>query len=315
MGRRSSGPAPPHPTTARPPVRRTNLKTTVDIHTAASCLGTPGPGGYAAVADLNGPHVLVKGNQPRTTEARMELTAALTALKALDDIPHIRQARVIVHSQSHFLVNSFNAGKVLAWEKRNWPSRGRQAVRNRDIWKDLLTTSRQRSVAYVLVPLESRCPIGDLSARLAVEEAQDAANHQPPSPHQFLPNLEGNTASLFSCQPSQAGTLVTPPIPGPDGQPISVLVVKTDTGYLVTDQGLSVRSLNAARGANWTTSQQTALVQSVAHTLGVQLHEDNLVSNPALPTEIAEAVLRIAAAAVQTMSPITICRTQPQHGE
>jgi ribonuclease HI len=104
------------------------------VFTDGACLGNPGPGGWAwAVRD--GPYA--SGFAPHTTNQRMEITAALEAVQALD-------GPLLVVSDSTYVVNCFRQGWWKGWLARGWRNAKKEPVANRDLWEPLVALVRQR---------------------------------------------------------------------------------------------------------------------------------------------------------------------------
>src|SRR5699024_9820166 len=70
----------------------------VEIHTDGACLGNPGPGGWAAVLCYRGRERELVGGEPQTTNNRMELMAAISALEVLRE-----PCRVTLHTDSQYV--------------------------------------------------------------------------------------------------------------------------------------------------------------------------------------------------------------------
>jgi ribonuclease HI len=103
------------------------------VYTDGSCLGNPGPGGWAwAVVD--GP--FASGADPRTTNQRMEITAVLEALRRL--LPEAGPSGLEVHSDSTYVVNCFRQRWWEGWRRRGWKNSQGKPVANRDLWEPLL---------------------------------------------------------------------------------------------------------------------------------------------------------------------------------
>ncbi len=101
------------------------------VYTDGSCLGNPGPGGWAwAVPE--GPWA--SGADGRTTNQRMEITAALEALGAL--APSHRGIEVV--SDSTYVVNCFRQRWWAGWQRRGWRNSQNKPVANRDLWEPLI---------------------------------------------------------------------------------------------------------------------------------------------------------------------------------
>ncbi|MGP8059119.1 MAG: ribonuclease H [Acidimicrobiales bacterium] len=101
------------------------------VYTDGSCLGNPGPGGWAWVVP-DGPWA--SGADGHTTNQRMEITAALEALRALGP----GRAVVEVVSDSTYVVNCFRQRWWAGWHRRDWRNAQGKPVANRDLWEPLL---------------------------------------------------------------------------------------------------------------------------------------------------------------------------------
>ena len=105
--------------------------TEVELFTDGSCLGNPGPGGWAALLRCDGVERMLEGAEPDTTNNRMELTAAIEGLAALK-----RPCAVTLTTDSEYVrqgITSWMAG----WKRRGWKTSARRPVRNQDLWQRL----------------------------------------------------------------------------------------------------------------------------------------------------------------------------------
>lgn len=103
----------------------------VTIHTDGGCAGNPGPGGWAVVLRF-GEHVReLSGGDPATTNNRMELQAAISALQALKE-----PCNVTLFTDSEYLRQGITEWLPM-WKVRNWKTLGRQPVKNEDLWREL----------------------------------------------------------------------------------------------------------------------------------------------------------------------------------
>ncbi|MFT9848398.1 ribonuclease HI [Aneurinibacillus sp. REN35] len=130
----------------------------VIIYTDGACSGNPGPGGWGAVL-LYGQHRKeLCGSEQNTTNNRMELTAAVEAMKALTE-----PCKVLLHSDSAYMVNCFQQGWYKGWIKNGWKNSKKQPVENQDLWKELLALMEKHDVEYIKVKghadneLNNRC--------------------------------------------------------------------------------------------------------------------------------------------------------------
>jgi len=104
----------------------------VIVYTDGACRGNPGPGGWAwAVPD--GPYA--SGADPATTNQRMEIKAALEALRYLTSQP---VSEIEVVSDSTYVVNCFKDRWWQGWQRRNWMNSQKKPVANQDLWEPLI---------------------------------------------------------------------------------------------------------------------------------------------------------------------------------
>lgn len=132
-----------------------------DIYTDGACSGNPGPGGWAW-ASTEGRRD--SGGTTDTTNQRMELQAVLEAVRA-------NPGRLIVHSDSTYVVNCFNEGWYEGWLKRDWKNSQKKPVANRDLWEPLIDLFLDRSdeLEFVWVKGHSGDKMNDLVDAMAVE--------------------------------------------------------------------------------------------------------------------------------------------------
>lgn len=116
------------------------------IYTDGSCLGNPGPGGWAAILCLAGSPIRreMGGGYRLTTNNRMEVLAAVNALAALR-VP----CEVDLHTDSQYLRNAVEKGWLEAWQKKGWKKADKKPVRNVDIWQKLLPLLHRHATRFV----------------------------------------------------------------------------------------------------------------------------------------------------------------------
>jgi ribonuclease HI len=107
------------------------------IYTDGACSGNPGPGGWGAVLIWNGKEKTICGGESSTTNNRMELMAAIQALKALT-----KPCKVELHTDSRYVMDGI-CEWLPAWKARGWKTAARQPVKNEDLWREL-DAARQR---------------------------------------------------------------------------------------------------------------------------------------------------------------------------
>jgi len=105
-------------------------KPNVTIYTDGSCQGNPGPGGWGAILRSGKHERLLSGGEKDTTNNRMELQAALEALRALTE-----SCRVTLYTDSEYLRKGITEW-MPGWKRRNWRRKGGQLA-NVDLWMKL----------------------------------------------------------------------------------------------------------------------------------------------------------------------------------
>jgi ribonuclease HI len=104
----------------------------ITVYTDGACRGNPGPGGWAWAVPGG---QFASGADPATTNQRMEIMAALEALRSLttQGAPDIE-----VVSDSTYVVNCFKDRWWQGWHRRNWKNSQNKPVANRDLWEPLI---------------------------------------------------------------------------------------------------------------------------------------------------------------------------------
>ena len=135
-----------------------------EVYTDGACLGNPGPGGWAWAVPGGR---FASGAAPHTTNQRMEIQAALEAVRAVD-------GPLVVVSDSTYVVNCFRDRWWEGWLKRGWVNTARKPVANRDLWEPLIEQVRAdpERVTFRWVKGHSDDPANDLVDRLAVDAAR-----------------------------------------------------------------------------------------------------------------------------------------------
>ena len=103
----------------------------VTIHTDGACSGNPGPGGWGAILTFGDHEKELNGGEPHTTNNRMELMAAISALEALK-----RPCVVDLHTDSEYLRNGITSG-FTAGRSNGWRTADKKPVKNVDLWQRL----------------------------------------------------------------------------------------------------------------------------------------------------------------------------------
>lgn len=105
-------------------------KKSVTIYTDGACTGNPGPGGWGAILRFGNHEKEISGGEADTTNNRMELQAALEALRALTE-----PCEVILYTDSEYLKKGITEW-MPGWKRRNWKRKGGKLA-NVDLWMKL----------------------------------------------------------------------------------------------------------------------------------------------------------------------------------
>ena len=154
----------------------------INIYTDGACIGNPGPGGFAAIINTGGAQYTISGGEPRTTNNRMEIRAALEPLQALNGLQVEPDAAIVIHSDSAYLVNAFSRGWVDRWRQNGWRTRAKRGVKNRDLWVEILEAVRGRHVLFAWNPRAQR-PCAERNVRLRLQPAGKACRRNGRAVH------------------------------------------------------------------------------------------------------------------------------------
>ena len=114
----------------------------VEIFTDGACSGNPGPGGWGVILRYNGHEREMSDGARETTNNRMELTAAIEALRALK-----RPCSVHLYTDSEYLKNGITQW-LPGWKARGWKTAAKKDVKNRDLWEALDALMQHHSVQF-----------------------------------------------------------------------------------------------------------------------------------------------------------------------
>jgi ribonuclease HI len=150
----------------------------VVIHTDGACSGNPGPGGFGAILAFGDHERELKGGEANTTNNRMELMAAISALEALK-----RRCRVDLHTDSQYLRDGVMS-YLARWKQNGWRTADKKPVKNIDLWQRLDAAMRPHQIRWHWLrghaghALNERA---DALARQAIAELRAGNQIQKPS--------------------------------------------------------------------------------------------------------------------------------------
>lgn len=113
----------------------------VTVYTDGACQGNPGPGGWAALLRYGSREKVLTGFAAETTNNRMELTAAVEALQALNE-----PCQVELHTDSEYLRNGITKW-LPAWKRRGWTRKDGE-LKNVDLWQALDAAASQHQIDW-----------------------------------------------------------------------------------------------------------------------------------------------------------------------
>jgi ribonuclease HI len=114
----------------------------VEIFTDGACLGNPGPGGWAALLRYKTVEKTIAGGERATTNNRMELMAAISALEALR-----RASTVRITTDSQYVKQGIEAW-LPRWQANGWRTSDRKPVKNQDLWERLAAAVKAHHVRW-----------------------------------------------------------------------------------------------------------------------------------------------------------------------
>ena len=142
----------------------------VRAFTDGACSGNPGPGGWGAVLQFGDHERELRGGAADTTNNRMELTAAIEALRALSE-----PCRVSLTTDSTYVKDGITQW-LANWKRNGWKTAAKKPVKNQDLWQALDHESARHAIDWCWVKGHSGHPENERADRLAnlgMDEVRD----------------------------------------------------------------------------------------------------------------------------------------------
>ena len=137
----------------------------IKIYTDGSCIGNPGPGGWAAII-LNGDNQdIISGRKKNTTNNQMELMAAIKALVFFS-----KKQKIRIYTDSNYVKEGIT-NWIKIWEKNNWKTANKKKVKNIELWIKLNTLSNFHDIEWKWVKAHSGDPMNNMVDKLARKAA------------------------------------------------------------------------------------------------------------------------------------------------
>ena len=115
----------------------------VTIYTDGACSVNPGIGGWAAVLIYKSVKKEISGAELETTNNRMEITAAINALKSLKE-----PCEVDLYTDSAYLCDTYSKSWIFNWLRNDWKKSDKKPVENKDLWEQMLAQTRTHKVTW-----------------------------------------------------------------------------------------------------------------------------------------------------------------------
>jgi ribonuclease HI len=133
----------------------------VTIYTDGACKGNPGPGGWGALLEHNGQKKSLMGGAAQTTNNRMELMAAISALESLSEA-----CEVTLYTDSKYVMQGLTEW-LPGWKKRGWRTADKKPVKNQDLWERLDAAAQRHRIAWNWVKGHAGDPGNEMADQLA----------------------------------------------------------------------------------------------------------------------------------------------------
>ena len=131
------------------------------MHTDGACLGNPGPGGWGALLRWREIERELSGGEPDTTNNRMELMAAISALETLT-----RPTALTITTDSAYVKNGVT-GWIHGWKRNGWKTADRKPVKNVDLWQRLDAAQARHKVTWAWIKGHAGHPENERADELA----------------------------------------------------------------------------------------------------------------------------------------------------
>ena len=143
------------------------MSKTVTIYTDGACKGNPGRGGWGALLSYGSNVKELWGGEPETTNNRMELLAAISALEALK-----RASQIHLYTDSDYLRRGITEW-IANWKRRNWKTSAGKPVKNIDLWQRLDKAVEKHQIDWRWVKGHSGDPGNERADELANRGAEE----------------------------------------------------------------------------------------------------------------------------------------------
>ena len=141
----------------------------ITIYTDGGCSGNPGPGGWGVVVIADGIAKQLSGGDAHTTNNRMELTAAISALSIIKNTPSFAGRKISVHIDSQYVKNGITVW-IKGWKAKGWKTADKKPVKNQDLWQLLDELNCSLDVSWNWVKGHSGAEYNEICDQLCQKE-------------------------------------------------------------------------------------------------------------------------------------------------
>lgn len=142
----------------------------VNIYTDGACKGNPGIGGWGVLMRYNNKEKTIYGGELDTTNNRMELTAAIKALEALN-----KSCQVNLYTDSQYLRKGMTLW-LKQWKQKGWLTANKQPVKNKDLWQSLDNLAQTHVINWHWIKGHNNHPENDRADALANQAILELLN-------------------------------------------------------------------------------------------------------------------------------------------
>ena len=139
------------------------MTTPLLIYTDGACKGNPGIGGWGVLLCYGDQRKTLNGAEAMTTNNRMELTAAIAALRAVK-----RPCPIVLTTDSNYVKNGITQW-LSGWKRNGWKTADKKAVKNVDLWQELDALGGQHQIEWQWIKGHSGHPGNEMADQLANE--------------------------------------------------------------------------------------------------------------------------------------------------
>ena len=143
--------------------KQSDARPAIIIYTDGACSGNPGPGGWGAILMSGGHRREISGGEAPTTNNRMELMAAISALEALK-----KPSDVTLYTDSKYVQDGIKSW-IHGWKRNGWKTADKKPVKNTELWQRLDAARQRHEITWEWVKGHAGQPENERADELARE--------------------------------------------------------------------------------------------------------------------------------------------------